>query len=62
MSFTLKGYTAKGPEIGHSMEDIAEVASQMILETESNMPSVDVPLDSGFFASFWLYPKAAALR
>ena len=43
------------------MEDIAEVARQMIVETESNPPPVDVPLDPGFLASFWLYPKAAAL-
>jgi hypothetical protein len=50
----------KGPEIGHSMEEIAEMARQMIVETESSRPP-DIPLDPGFCASFWLYPKAAAL-
>jgi len=55
----VKGYSAKGDEIGHSIEDIAEIARQMIAETDSNAPSGIV--DPGSLASFWLYPKADAL-
>jgi hypothetical protein len=57
----LKGYSAKGPEIGYSMEEIAEIARQMIVETESNIPPRDIPIQPGFLASFWSYPKGAAL-
>jgi hypothetical protein len=58
----LKGYSDKRNEIGHSMEDIAEFARKMVVETESNPPPCNgPPLDLGFFASFWLYPKADAL-
>jgi hypothetical protein len=55
----LKGYSVKGDEIGHSIEEIAEIARQMIVETDSNPPFGVV--DPGFYGSFWLYPKADAL-
>jgi hypothetical protein len=55
----LKGFSAKGEEIGHSIEDIAEIARQMIVETDANPPSSAV--DIGFLASFWLYAKADAI-
>ena len=60
-SLLLKGYSAKGATIGHSMEDIAEIARQMIVETEMHPPSQGGAFDPGFLASFWLYPKADAL-
>jgi len=59
----MRGYSAKGDEIGLSIEEIAEIARQTIVETDSNPPSTGVAaiIDSGFFGSFWLYPKADAL-
>jgi hypothetical protein len=60
----LKGYSTKGEEIGHSIEEIAEIAEiarQMIVETDSNPPTTSSVIDYGAYGSFWLYPKADAL-
>lgn len=59
VGYWYKGYSVKGPEIGRTMEEIAEIARQMIVETESNPPNSSV--NPGFLGSFWLYPRGAAL-
>ncbi|KDR85535.1 hypothetical protein GALMADRAFT_368117 [Galerina marginata CBS 339.88] len=44
----------------YNRNDMAEWSRDLISETEANPPSPNDQLDPGFFASFWLYPKAEA--
>jgi hypothetical protein len=49
------------PELEYTLEDIAEMAHDMIAETETHPPPPNSKLDPGTYLSFWVYPKAHAL-
>lgn len=42
-------------------DDLEGLSRHMVAEIEANPPIPGSQLDPGFFASFWMYPKAEAL-
>ncbi|KAJ6520221.1 hypothetical protein C8R45DRAFT_954334 [Mycena sanguinolenta] len=54
-------YLKRGDACGYSLDDIAGMARDHKTETEVSEPTPDCAGDSGFYASFWIYPIAEAL-
>ncbi|KAJ7024391.1 hypothetical protein C8F04DRAFT_1131782 [Mycena alexandri] len=50
-----------GDSCGYTLEDIRDLAEDLKAETEASPRTPDSYLDSGFYASFWVYPIAEAL-
>jgi hypothetical protein len=42
-------------------DDLGGLSLHMVAEIDANPPTPASPVDPGFFASFWMYPKAEAL-
>jgi len=61
ISVVMESCCKMAPELEYTLEDIAEMAHDMIAETETHPPPPNSKLDPGTYLSFWVYPKADAL-
>lgn len=57
----LRLYLKEGVQSGVSLETIANLARELMAETEASVRPPDYLLNPGFYASFWIYPAAEAL-
>ncbi|KAJ7687386.1 hypothetical protein B0H17DRAFT_687044 [Mycena rosella] len=54
-------YLKQGAESGYTLENIAQMARDLIAETQASVRNPACLQDPGFFASFWIYPVAEGL-